>query len=365
MNILYDYQIFSSQRYGGISRYFCELITRIQTNNRHATKILAPRYINKYLPEYHSLIVDGKLSNQPFKSQYLMNRWNDLLSLRHHVYSTTDVIHQTYYSKQFPRKKPKVITIHDMIPEKFPQETDRKSIISARKRYAITNANHIICVSQHTRQDLMEIYNIPSEKVSVIYHGWEYSNQQTLNTSRANPPDRPYLLYVGQRDAYKNFTTLLKAYANDLYLRTNYQLICFGGRDFNHNEQKSFENYKLTSNQIIRLEGNDSLLQQLYRHASVFVYPSHYEGFGMPILEAMSHDCPVACANTSSLPEVAGQAAAFFDANDIESIQNSIHKIINNENYRNILIQAGKERLNHFSWDKCANETLDVYKQVL
>ena len=122
---------------------------------------------------------------------------------------------------------------------------------------------------------------------------------------------------------------------------------------------------KLDSGQVRQFGGSDQLLTRLYEHASALIYPSLYEGFGIPPLEAMSHNCPVICGKTSSIPEVVGDAGAYFDSEDIHSIRSTIEEVVGSESHRRALIEKGQARLNCFSWDRCAAETLKVYKQLL
>ena len=141
-----------------------------------------------------------------------------------------------------------------------------------------------------------------------------------------------------------------------------FEIICFGGGRFTNIEWELFNQLGLKE-RIKQFSGNDELLGQLYNSASVFVCPSLYEGFGLPLLEAMAHDCPVICSNTSSLPEVVGDAAELFDPFDIDSIGNALEKILFSTERREELINLGTHQLKHFSWKKCAEETLQIYKQ--
>ena len=113
------------------------------------------------------------------------------------------------------------------------------------------------------------------------------------------------------------------------------------------------------------VNGDDAKLANYYRNASLFVYPSLYEGFGIPPLEAMGYGCPVVCSNTSSIPEVVGDAAILFDPYSLDSISNAIETVLTNNHLRSSLISRGFEQIQKFSWKKCADETLDVYKKVL
>ena len=116
---------------------------------------------------------------------------------------------------------------------------------------------------------------------------------------------------------------------------------------------------------VRQMGGSDAALRQLYQKAALFVYPSLYEGFGIPPLEAMSFDCPVVCCDVASMPEVVGQAACFFEAGDVASLRVAIERVLGDANFRNELVQRGRDRLKLFSWQRCAEQTLAIYQRVL
>ena len=153
---------------------------------------------------------------------------------------------------------------------------------------------------------------------------------------------------------------MLLAYSSNDNLKRDFDLIAFGGGTFKNYELKFFDELKLKKSQIKYIEGNDNYLRDIYSEASVFVYPSLYEGFGLPPLEAMSCGCPVACSNNSSIPEVVGNAA-FFNPSSISSISNSLESLLYDEEEKK-LVFAGYERIKDFGWDKCAKETFETYK---
>ena len=179
------------------------------------------------------------------------------------------------------------------------------------------------------------------------------------------PTRGTFLLYVGNRGGYKNFLRLLEAYGTSPQLKMGYELICVGGGGFHADELKTMQALGLDSNQVMQLGGSDQLLARLYESASAFVFPSLYEGFGIPPLEAMSHDCPVVCSNTSSIPEVVGDAGEYFNPEDIENMRAAIERVVTSDSLRKLLIAKGRARLQFFSWDRCAAETLEVYSKLV
>lgn len=369
MKIAYDPQIFCKQTYGGVSRYFCELASRLSQTLGVEVSITAPFYINAYLQELPPRIVKGFRgpSADRLRSVYprLFFRGAGLvlgdLALRAQF---PDIVHETYYYScpLGPRRARRVVTLHDMIHERFPTHFPSADKTARYKALAAKRADHVICVSESTRRDVIEILGLKPEKTSVIHHGFDLMKLRNGNVlMERSVTGRPFLLYVGSRGGYKNFLRLLEAYASSPQLRTEFRLVCFGGGVLSSGEQERIERLGLNRDCVIQLGGCDQLLSRLYAHASAFVYPSLYEGFGIPPLEAMSHDCPVVCGMAGSIPEVVGDGGEYFDSTDVDSMREAIERVVSSEDYRNSLIAKGRARLRCFSWDQCAKETLDVY----
>ena len=283
-----------------------------------------------------------------------------------YMHSTNfDIYHPTYYMKGLKqnRKVPIVITVYDMIHELYPDQfIDSWFVIKAKKR-AISIANVIIAISENTKKDLIKIYGVPESKIRVVYlaSSLQSSNPMAIDElKKGYGLKRPYILYVGDRRTYKNFEVLLDSYIN--HFSDDFDLICFGGGKFKTDELKNINNR--INNSIIQLNGSDDLLASLYKHAFCFVYPSFYEGFGIPPLEAMSVGCPVIASNASSIPEVVDNAAILFDPHLKDELIDAIESLYD-ESKRNDLIKRGFEQEKKFSWDKMANETLDIYKSIL
>lgn len=164
---------------------------------------------------------------------------------------------------------------------------------------------------------------------------------------------------------FKSFEIFLRAYASSSWLRDNFNVVCFGGGAFSSNEIRLFGDLRLSDTQLIQRNGSDAKLASCYRYAAAFVYPSLYEGFGIPPLEAMSLDCPVVCSNTSSIPEVVGNAAEYFDPLDVESIREALERVLNSEERQDELIRYGQLRRTQFSWERCADDTLAIYRGLM
>lgn len=366
MKIIYDHDVFGWQKYGGISRYYFELARALTRDFGEDARIVCPFYVNAYLKEGRG---DVKVWGLPVKrlpkSRTAMRTVNSLLSRPVMRRVQPDIVHETYYSSRrlAPPRAKVVLTVFDMIHERFSDHFPPDDPTRIEKSLAVQRADHILCISEQTREDLIELLGVKREKTCVTYLG--FSNVGIEESSViAPPPRKPFLLYVGERRGYKNFGSLLEAYASSPMLRADFDLVCFGGKGFSAGEKAAMENYGLRDG-VRQVSGSDKVLAAHYASASAFIYPSLYEGFGIPPLEAMSKGCPVICSDVSSIPEVVGDAARMFDPHSPEAIRAAIEAVLNDEAARNTLISRGRERVKLFSWDRCARETLDVYRRVL
>jgi glycosyltransferase involved in cell wall biosynthesis len=254
--------------------------------------------------------------------------------------------------------------------EKYPELFPKNVAVPRWKRQAVESADHVICISHHTKRDLMEFCAVPESKISVTHLGYDpigallppNSDRQPLR--QHHPTDRPYLLYVGSRTGCKNFPALMRAFASSSAIRDSFRLLCFGGGAFTPDEVALIHQLGLSSC-VSQTGGDDAFLAACYRAAALFVYPSLYEGFGIPPLEAMALNCPVACSNASSIPEVVGSAAAMFDPTDLDDMRSVLESVLTSESTRNALIELGRLRCTMFSWQRCARETAAIYEKVL
>jgi glycosyltransferase involved in cell wall biosynthesis len=366
MRIIYDHQIFSIQEYGGISRYFAELSHQINKMDEHQVKILAPIHINNYLKKLPEEMVKGVHTKRLPRTGKVLRTCNNIISNVWVKSIQPDIIHATYF--YCPGKKPResgkaVITVYDMIHEKFPDSISMRDNTAQMKIEAIQQADHVICISDKTRLDLIDIVGINPDKTSTIHLGFRPFH--CLSSNVKPPFDSPYMLYVGMRKGYKNFKTLIKAYANSQPLKQNIRLICFGGGAFDKDELAFMNELGLTENQIFQIGGNDELLAACYKNATAFVFPSRYEGFGIPPLEAMSLGCPVICSSVGSIPEIVGSAGEYFNPNDPDEISQAIENVVFNEERSNVLRNLGYQQIKKYSWERCAQETLHIYQSLL
>lgn len=366
MKVAFDYQVFGWQVYGGISRYAYELATQLASTYRQDVAVIAPLYVNQYLINAPAMLdVRGVAVPQLPKTGKIYATVNWLISKLMLRKFNPDVVHETYYSvsKASPKGAKVVLTVYDMIHERFSDYFVKSDHTSRKKAAAVARADHVICISAQTKQDLIEILGVDPLKISVVHLGFTLTSQD--KSVKAIKPLRPFLLYVGSRGGYKNFEGLLKAYAASASLKSDFDLVCFGGGALNNDEKALIQQLGVSNDRVSQVSGNDALLAGYYQAASAFVYPSLYEGFGIPPLEAMSFDCPVVCSNVSSIPEVVGNAGEMFDPCDIDSIRAAIERVVSDSQLREVLVTRGRERIKLFSWERCAQETLDVYRKVL
>ena len=365
MRIAYDYQIFGWQVYGGISRYFYELAKGISEIPGQDVFVVSPLRINHYLESRPSSL---KVIGVPVRSWprggRIYRALNSVLARPILAALNPAIVHETYYSKTRPSpgRAASVLTVFDMVHEKFSGQYSRFDPTSAEKAAAVARADHILCISRNTQRDLVDILSVPLEKTSVVYLG-AGTLEQTL-TGAVQQEGRPYLLYVGLRDRYKNFPRLLAAYSSSALLKREFDLVCFGGGALTTDERNRAKDLGLRDSALRHVSGGDDVMAQLYASAAAFVYPSVYEGFGIPPLEAMSVGCPVICSNSSSLPEVVGDAAQLFDPIDEEQMRDAMEAVVTSEGLRKELIERGRRRCALFSWTRCAEETLAIYRKL-
>lgn len=360
MTVFFDHQTFSQQLYGGVSRYFCELIRGInQTSNRARLSLLHSN--NTHLREY-GLNVMPYYFPKRHRLLNLTNRYYNLIDMK---VSAFDVYHPTYFDPFFVKHigvKPYVVTYHDMIHEKlghqFASLGEDKHTITWKKAIS-RGATGFIAVSESTKRDMVYYLGINPDRIRVIHLS---SSINVATTYAEKNTDRPYLLYVGKRDIYKNFLPFLTAVA-PILKAYNLRLICAGGGAFDEVERHALKRHDVERD-VEQCAITDQILVQLYSRAIAFVFPSLYEGFGIPILEAMSCHCPCLLSDRSSLPEVGGEAALYFNPDAVDDMRSTVVKLIDDSNLRKDLSSRGLERAAAFSWERTVQQTLFLYTDV-
>ncbi|RVU02017.1 glycosyltransferase family 1 protein [Mucilaginibacter limnophilus] len=369
--ILFDNQIFCKQPYGGISKYFAEIITGISAHEGFSA---LPR---KFYSANDNLTASkltrlGNLHrspNFPGKKgvEKIIVKQERLATLDTLQKGRFDVFHPTYYDPYFvtalPAKKPLVLTVHDMIHENYYDHHYEYLLDETLwKRKLIPRADHIIAVSAYTKTQILKYFpKIDEQKISVIHHG---INQASVTFKQnINLPER-YLLYVGIRKHYKNFIWLIKSLAS--YLKDNkLTLLCAGAAGFDAYEKDVFSQLGITDHVQHLPIAYESELAAAYANALCLVFPSLEEGFGIPILEAFNAKCPVILPNSSCFPEIAADAALYFRQGDSEDIIATLEAIISRNDFRTVLIKKGAERVTRFTWQASVEQHLEVYKQLV
>jgi glycosyltransferase involved in cell wall biosynthesis len=366
MKILYDHQIFTTQKYGGISRYFYELIREFHKIENIETKVPLLVSNNHYVSDKKFVKFIEFLPDNYFRGKYrlfnLFNKPNTILALRKQNFA---IFHPTYYDPFFLNyigDKPFVLTVYDMIHEKFNEMFASSDKTSQNKRLLAERASKVIAISESTKKDLMELFGTDESKIEVVYLG--NSMFPKLDTHLSFDIPKKYILFVGSRGGYKNFERFIKSVSEILHQDRELFVVCAGGSKFTSGEMQLFSHLDIIG-QISQYDLNDDNLAHFYKNALAFVFPSLYEGFGIPILESFACGCPLLCSNTSSLPEIAGEGAYYFDPYNEESIHNVVLKVLEDTSLRNDLILKGYERLKKFSWQQTAEQTKKIYESVL
>lgn len=363
MKILYDHEFFSTFKYSGISRYFFELLTRLASDHGFDVELFMGFQSNAFgfgrNKEIFRRFFGPRRPVIP-KTTRLFNELNERLFPIWAALSTQDVFHQTYCRYRIPRfKGRRAMTLYDLTYEVMPHLFPKHDLAD-QKALSARHAHGIIAISESTRRDGIERLGLNPNKVKTIYLG---SSLPRLEGDIPKPFDFPYLLYVGQRVAHKNFGLIAEALTRLKGSARDAHLVCFGGTQFTPAEAEALKKAGW-ENRIHWLTGDDDVLIRLYRHALALVYPSFYEGFGLPVLEAMSQGCPVLISNSSSLPEVGGMAARYFDPRSSEEFATQLQTVLDSEEVRRTMSESGHQQSLKFSWDRCAAETAAFYRDL-
>ena len=272
-----------------------------------------------------------------------------------------------------PRVK-KVLTLHDLTPILFPEMHTRDTAFtwSSTLKLIMNRTDIIIADSVNTKNDCIELLSIPEDKIRVIHLAADdqfkpLKNIESIKENLKNTYniDFPFILFVGTLEKRKNVPTLIKAFYKLKKSIVNHKLVIVGGMGWKYNEIFDLiHEFKLQNDVIFTDYVDEEHLVQLYNAADLFVYPSLYEGFGLPPLEAMACGCPVITTNTSSLPEVVGDAGIMFDPNDVQGLTDAMNKILTTEGLMDELSNKSLKRAKMFSWKKTAQQTWKVYEEI-
>ncbi len=366
MRIFYDGTIYDIQVSGGVNRYFVNIIRRLPGD---------------WVPMVASLGPAPRQALQhPRLKTYGYHRWGRRPSCLFHRLAPyyfrslarltrPALLHPTYYSLlgdlQFRDYRcPVVVTVYDLIHEIFAAEFDPDGCQAAGKRRAIAAADRILCISANTEADLLNHYPEAAGKTTVTLLAPELDASQAGGDDPV--PAAPYVLYVGSRWPYKNLGCLLQAVAN-LVPRYPELTLCLVGPPLTSAEQQVIANLNLTPHLVSYCYPSDRHLAKLYRCSLALAYPSLYEGFGLPPLEAMACGTAVIVADTASLPEVVGEAALRFDPwtpQASDDLTDGLRLLLESPAVRDRLVTAGHAHVQQFSWAKTAAQTCAVYQSL-
>jgi glycosyltransferase involved in cell wall biosynthesis len=358
--IHFDFQIEALQEVGGIKRYFKELFLHL--SNRPTLGVQHSCW-HEQIPldaGFDSRSIKSNFFRKVKKYKFLRTRDDKLISE-----SSPDIVHKTFFYEGSRFAKAKTfITVFDMNYEVMPKYSRFARIKSEFKKRACEGADEIIAISHSTKSDLIKKFNVPESKVHVVYLGVSpdfLARDHLLGVNCESLGYKDYVLYVGKRGGYKNFKMLLDAFRRNKALSKNFQLIAFGGGEFTSAERAYIQQLDLPNYSIKHVSGNDEMLARYYRGARLMVYPSLYEGFGLPIIEAMACGCPVLTSNISSMPEVGQKACAYFEPANPNSLVDCLSDLLTDNASLNEFSKLGLAHSQGFGWEKTARETEKLY----
>lgn len=322
--------IFHLQKYGGISVFFNELVDYL--SDRSKNWILDPGKPDIKQIKFNIIERNLKVANPP----------------------GVRVFHSSYYRCPQRAGIPTVTTVHDFIHEKFGSGFS-KTLLQRQKYKAIKNSEVVACISESTKRDLLEFYpEFASKKIVVIPNGVSTEFSMISDSSES----RNQILFIGHRRGYKNFNMVVQA----LNMLPKYNLLAIGGDDLSSDEKNLINRY--IPGRFSHVKGVSAVeLNLLYNKSFCLVYPSSYEGFGIPVLESMRAGCPVIAVNASSIPEVAGTAALLMDVPGPDSISTAI-KSLEHDYRREEYIRMGLEQSSRFSWKSTFDQYFEIYKEL-
>jgi glycosyltransferase involved in cell wall biosynthesis len=361
----------AARQRAGIGRYSRELLTALARQPDHvAYKLFYCSGDGQYLPK-----LDGRVAARgiPVSDRIMNAIWHRArIPLPAQVFiGGFDLFHSPDFTIPPTLGRPAVLTIHDLAFLRHPEYAypTLAAYLSEAVPRSAARARHIIAVSDCTRRDVVELLNIAPERVTTVYEGVSDAFRPADRVSAVHEVHNlglptPYILSVGTLEPRKNYVRLLEAYALLRAGGAEQHLVIAGGRGWLDDPiVRRIEDLRLASHVSV-IRPDDRALAALYSAADVFVYPSLYEGFGIPPLEALACGAPSAVSNRSSLPEVVGDAAVLFDPADPQAIAGAIHRILTNSLLSDSLRRAGPERARGFSWDRAARETVEIYQEV-
>jgi glycosyltransferase involved in cell wall biosynthesis len=374
------------QPYGGVSRYYAQLFTYFPaevrwelavayTGNEHLSHVPGLQGRIRPYPDYYAQFLKGMRFKGKRRLFQLAQRlrpspdlsdFNRRLTIAKLKEGNFDVFHPTYYDDYFLEylgDKPFVLTVYDMIHEIFPEHLlhDRAPRIEKK---LLQQAAGVLAISENTKKDLITFWGIPAGKIRVTpLAGEVYPGGAAALPGGRLPVPASYILYVGQRSGYKNFYFFLQAVVELLRAHPGLGIVCTGS-PFTKDEKRFFSRLGVTD-RLVHAGAGDREMPFLYGKAVCLVYASLYEGFGMPVLEAMMHGCPVVSSDAASLPEVGGDAVLYVNPKDPAGFRAALGSMLNEPALREKLVRAGLSQARRFSWPATSAGTTQFYREVL
>lgn len=360
------------QSSGGISRLYNEILPRMcDLDDSLRITLFTEGRLKQELPKHRQIT---HLAIPPMK-RYLRPRrvWGPVIPRARRFVRRLwvgrgrgQVWHSTYYTLPEQWDGAQAVTVHDMIHERFSHLFNRPEAAEfrARKRASILAADRIICVSETTRQDVQHFYGLDGARIRVIPHGCSdvFRPLAGDDCPLTLPAAESFLLYVGSRAPYKNFHGLVRAYS--AWPGRDEVALIVVGQDWSADEGRLLRELGLAERVRLLTDVDDETLCVLYNRAAALVLPSFYEGFGIPLLEAMACGCPIVASRIPSTIEVAGDCPVYFEPTAMDSLWAALDLALS-EGRDTARVQQGLQRVQRYSWDQAAQQTLEVYRSAL
>jgi glycosyltransferase involved in cell wall biosynthesis len=372
MQVKIDGIIYQNQSYGGVSRIFTEILPRMcDFDPTLQITIFTLGYCQQNIPSHSSIKhqslfpVDDLL--RPRRIWYPIQQPVRKLVQHLAIDNTSRAVwHSTYFTKPRNWNGPIVVTVYDMIHERFPDFFSSRNVDRFRKqkRSSVLAADSVICISETTLKDVQSYYGIDSAKLHAIPLAYNqvFRVLESDDKSKIFSGTKPFILYIGERGRYKNFKMLLQAYG--IWQQRNEVDLLVVGRRWSDQERKWL--FDCGCNEQVRLleHIDDQALNCLYNQAQAFIYPSLFEGFGIPLLEAMASGCPIVASRIPSTLEVAGKQPFYFETKNIDSLLSALDLALM-QGRKPSRVETGIKLAKRYSWNETAQKTLLVYRSLL
>lgn len=368
MNLVYDTSAYSMQRFGGVTRIYDQIIPRmlqkdedLQITTFCDNLILREPPIGDRIVNKNIIKVANYARPWRFWRKHLpeMQRWVDRIAFQN---TNSRIYHSTYFTTLPFWFGPKVITVYDMIHEMYPELKRNSHIIVPQKIKAFEFADRIISISETTKNDLIDRYQIKPEKVIPIHLGCseEYFPKDASNLKVRI--EKPFFLYVGRREGYKNFSILVQAYAK--WKRNSEFSVIVVGKQWSNSEETLLSSLGVTRWFTVMENVDDASLSDLYNQALAYINTSLYEGFGLPFIEAAACNCRILSSDIPAAREIVGDLPTYFKKDSIDELVQALDLLALETKSEEFLYES-KRKSSNYSWSKTAEQTLNLYKTLL